>query len=105
MVLVYVLAIIWSILQIILFFKVWGMTNDVQQIREVMLYIREHNKSQNQIEEIGDNDDTFSLGALVVDKTERQWRVVEIKGNIVVCRSSVKGIAEFNKDELKIFGQ
>ena len=31
-----ILAIVWSILSIILFFKVWGMTNDVRTIKELM---------------------------------------------------------------------
>ena len=104
MVFVNVILLIWCILQIVLFFKVWRMTNDVQIIRDAIKSICEHNKPQNKIEEIGDNDNPFSVGALVIDDTERQWRVVEIKGNIVVCRNSVQGIVEFNQKELKLFG-
>ena len=29
---IYVIALIWSILSLILFFKIWGMTNDVETI-------------------------------------------------------------------------
>ena len=104
MVFVNVILLIWCILQIVLFFKVWRMTNDVQIIRDAIKSICEHNKPQNKIKEIGDNDNPFSVGALVIDDTERQWRVVEIKGNIVVCRNSVQGIVEFNQNELKLFG-
>lgn len=32
--LLYVVGIIWSILNIILFFKIWGMTNDIKYIKE-----------------------------------------------------------------------
>ncbi len=37
-----ILAIVWSILSIILFFKVWGMTNDVKELKQYFL------KSENQ---------------------------------------------------------
>ena len=35
--LVYVVMIVWSILSIILFFKVWGMTNDVRELKLFIL--------------------------------------------------------------------
>ena len=32
-----ILAIVWSILCLILFFKIWGMTNNVQEIRDFII--------------------------------------------------------------------
>ncbi len=37
-VLLIILGIIWSILGIILFFKVWGMTNDIKKIKNYLLH-------------------------------------------------------------------
>jgi hypothetical protein len=33
----FVLALVWSILCLILFFKVWGMTNDIREIKKYLL--------------------------------------------------------------------
>ena len=48
-----ILGIVWSILSIILFFKIWGMTNDVKEINhnlfEIAKFIEEsHNERANQ---------------------------------------------------------
>ena len=67
--------IVFGILQIILFFKIWGMTNDVSQIRAIIEQLSTRNNSVN-----GDaSDATLKAGDLVVRKeTEDQLRISSI---------------------------
>ena len=37
-ILAYLIILVWGILNIILFFKIWGMTNDVREIKERLLF-------------------------------------------------------------------
>lgn len=116
MVIVYIFVIIWGILQIILFFKIWGMTNDVAKMLNLIEKFNECNersllersmKTQSSISQTEKNvigGTIFEEGILVVDNDDRQWRVVEIKGNVIVCKNSAKGIVEFREDELRLFG-
>ena len=97
-----VILVVFGILQIILFFKIWGMTNNVKKILEVMVT----SKNSKEVQPIEDGDNNpCCVGALVVDKNDNQWRVVEIQGDLVVCRNSTKGTAEFSIGDLKLFGR
>ena len=40
-----IIALVWSVLVIILFFKVWGMTNNVKEILEVLKSVQNPNNS------------------------------------------------------------
>ena len=115
MVFVYIFAIIWGILQIVLFFKIWGMTNDVEKIVGILETYNTNKSLKNNVQnskvnvlranETQDVVSQFTVGDLVVDGDEIQWRVVEINGGLVVCKNSTKGIAEFSIDDLKLFGR
>ena len=37
LIVVYIIMLVWGILNIILFFKIWGMTNDVNDIKEFLI--------------------------------------------------------------------
>ena len=115
MVFVYIFAIIWGILQIVLFFKIWGMTNDVEKIVGILETYNTNKSHKNNVQnskvnvlranETQDVVSQFTVGDLVVDGDEIQWRVVEIQGDLVVCRNSTKGTAEFSIGDLKLFGR
>jgi len=63
---------IFGILQIILFFKIWGMTNDIKEIKEKYLY----GDRVQPIQAISEETNNYSNGLLVVElKTERQMRL------------------------------
>ena len=65
---------IFGILQLILFFKVWGMTNDIREIKEKYLSSTDPKKSISPAQST-----EFSIGELVVEtKTNRQMRIKEI---------------------------
>ena len=79
-----IIVIIWSILSIVLFFKIWGMTNNVKDILEIMNQnIDAHNckKSNSKTKDIdkeftAESTTKFSVGQLVVElKTEKQYRI------------------------------
>lgn len=115
MVFIYIFAIIWGILQIVLFFKIWGMTNDVEKIVGILETYNTNKSPKNNVQnskvnvlranETQDVVSQFTVGDLVVDGDEIQWRVVEIQGDLVVCRNSTKGTAEFSIGDLKLFGR
>ena len=65
---------IFGILQLILFFKIWGMTNDIREIKEKYLSSTDPKKSISPAQST-----EFSIGELVVEiKTNKQMRIKEI---------------------------
>lgn len=50
-----VLALVWSVLCLILFFKIWGMTNDVKELKE---YFLNRDKGSNEFVNISNVRDT-----------------------------------------------
>lgn len=109
------IIIVFGVLQIILFFKIWGMTNDVrimtQQLEDILYVCKTINTNAKTNVSIDASCDSvevpietgFNIGDLVVDKNGIQWRVVEINAPIIKCKNSTKGIVEFNMKELRLF--
>ena len=64
------IAALFAVLQIVLFFKIWGMTNDIREIKEKYLSSTDPKKSVS----LSNNQPTeFSIGELVVEiKTNKQ---------------------------------
>lgn len=82
-----IIFIVFGVLQIILFFKIWGMTNDVRNIKEMYESEREaHYRNINKINpntEIQEGSDLltskFSVDDLVIHiKTGKQMRIKNI---------------------------
>ena len=78
-----IVIIVFGVLQIILFFKLWGMTNNVAEIKRIL------NNKKEQDMEIGKTviADGIKEGDLVVElKTERQMRgrTLQMMGNLNV---------------------
>ena len=58
------IAALFAVLQIVLFFKIWGMTNDIREIKEKYLSSTDPKKSVS----LSNNQPTeFSIGELVVE--------------------------------------
>ncbi len=99
---------VFGILQIILFFKIWAMTNDVKAIRDMMSRREMERKNKaymKSIESKGGHSGRFSIGELVVSKADgTQWRVEEMDGINVRCKSS-RGEIVFREDEIDKFPQ
>lgn len=75
-----IIFIVFGVLQIILFFKIWGMTDDVRSIKNLYQNHRIESK-QNSIEENQDEHfvDKFKEGDLVIVlKDEKQFRITKI---------------------------
>lgn len=67
-------AVLFGILQIVLFFKIWGMTNDIREIKEKYLSSTDPKKSVSPAQ-----PSEFNVGELVVHiKTNKQMRIKEI---------------------------
>jgi hypothetical protein len=111
-----ILFIVFGILQIILFFKIWGMTNDVREIKEAFLYNKHSNtecgyknvEPQRPTEEFQNNNGDlypFKIGELVIIKaTEGQFRIsnIKIEGDTVYYYSD-KFQEGFKEQEIENF--
>lgn len=68
-----VVTIVWAILNTILFFKVWGMCNNIKIIKKIMLenVLRQNYKSDKEVEDLREGD-------LIFDKKDNLCRIEEI---------------------------
>lgn len=100
--LVSIIIIVFGILQIILFFKLWGMTNDIKDIKNKYLNISEK-KSANDVEFSAEGGE-IQIGMLVENvKTGKQMKIKEIKDGKYSCYDNT-GIAfegNFDKSEIR----
>lgn len=96
-----VIGLIFALLQIILFFKIWGMTNDIRDIKEKYLFAG--NESTVTTENV--NYEDYSDGLLVVElKTEKQMRLGELLSNgKYKCYSNNSYIGDFAPTEFMEF--
>lgn len=105
---VWIVLIIFAILQIILFFKLWRMTDDVSAI---LLHLENNRKDVKkkslEISKDPDNNDPWGVGALVVEKgTGRQMRIKSIgKDGRFLCTVGLLDAGEFSRDEIIPFEQ
>ena len=98
-----IVMLIFGILQIILFFKIWGMTNNVAELNRIIKnYINKITKD-NQSEELPMNG--IKIEDLVVElKTGRQMRVSNITTNgEYECKASGQIVGTFCRDEIELF--
>lgn len=97
-----VFMLLFGILQIILLFKIWGMTNDVREIRDKYL----DGNIQQSVEPQNKSNLKYELNELVVDlKTGRQMRIKEFKDNKYSCyiNSGATFVGDFDESEIKKF--
>lgn len=72
--LISIVCLIFGILQIILFFKIWGMTNDVRAIKEYLIKTEESQKissneypnEENSLGQDSSEKGTFEIGSIVL---------------------------------------
>lgn len=75
-----IILLVFAVLQIILFFKIWGMTNDVRTIKDSLL-TREISTHQTTPK----NSSLLNVGDLVVNKEGKQMRIKEIQDGKYAC--------------------
>ncbi len=68
-----VVTIVWGILNTFLFFKVWGMCNNIKVIKKIMLegVLRQNYKSNKEVDDLREGD-------LIFDAKDRLCRIEEI---------------------------
>ena len=92
-----ILALVWSILCLILFFKIWGMTNDIRQIKDHLLGTGNGY--------VSNNSALLKVGDIAkVLKTNEKVMIAEINSNgCFKCIDPVthKLIGEFSANELE----
>ena len=96
-VIIWIALFIGSVLNIILFFKIWGMTNNIRDIRDK--YMSEHPAHADTPASDGD-----LTNALVVElKTERQMRVMGVVEGKYQCYSNGVYVGDFQDEEIMEF--
>lgn len=101
-----IVVIVFGVLQIVLFFKLWGMTNNVSRMRMMM---EEHlNNMDNNSIELKDNKGYKGIKVedLVVElKTERQMKVTNIIDGKYECKlaGGIAPVGLFNRNEIELF--
>jgi hypothetical protein len=102
-----ILVAVFGILQIILFFKLWGMTNNVARIKEYVGRIDERANNQVILNEASDNHNEdsipdWTIGSRVVRKaTEKQMKIIGLNSNgTFVCTTDDLIAGSYRRDEL-----
>lgn len=101
-----IIIIVFGVLQIILFFKIWGMTNNVSKMKCMMeMKIKQENLDKDTINRKTGSD--IAVGDLVVElKNERQLKVIAITADGEYRCMVPGGIVEagvFSRDEIELF--
>ena len=105
---IYIIMLIWGILNIILFFKIWGMTNDIKQIKDVICNNLSTDKdvsktpiSDDQEKVLNDNPIELIPGDKVVNKYTNETVIISqvVDKDFVECESETgKKLGKFNKE-------
>lgn len=98
-----IILLVFGVLQIILFFKLWGMTNDISRMRSIM---EEHlNNIDNNSIELKDNKGIKVEDLVVELKTERQMKVTNIIDGKYECKlaGGIAPVGLFNRNEIELF--
>lgn len=98
-----IVIIVFGVLQIILFFKLWGMTNNVAELTQIakgMISNKQVNKQTNKL-----IDSDIKQEDLVVElKTERQMRIASITNDgKYECKVSGNIVGTFSRNEIELF--
>lgn len=117
----YILTFIWSILCLILFFKIWGMTNNVEQLTKdvhglkIAIAHERQDRPQTQPQKIVLEKEeqkkeeaithNFKMGDYVTHKKYGgKMKVVGVRGNRINCdRGWFSGITAYDASELEPF--
>ena len=84
MVFIYILSFIWSILCLILFFKIWGMTNDVKQLTQEVHELKKTFVKEQPTQEPAPQKEGIPL---IEDPADIPWEEINI-GDIVELKSN-----------------
>ncbi|MBR5493923.1 MAG: hypothetical protein IKV77_12475 [Alistipes sp.] len=106
-VLLSIVLLVFGILQVILFFKIWGMTNDVCKIRELLENFSKSN-TNNSSKEFVEECATIEVDDFVMEiKTQKEFKVKQIIGeNKFECIERYGCVIyTFNKDEIKLISK
>lgn len=104
-----VVMIVFGILQIILFFKLWGMTNDIGEIKRMIdLKIKQEYQERRLSSKQNDKlDSDVRIEDLVVElKNERQLKVVSITDEDkfeCMTPGGISPVGLFSRDEIELF--
>lgn len=98
---IFLWLLVWSILGIILFFKLWRMTDDVRAIRNMMAEDRARFAKPAEAAAPSGQQIRFVIGAWVISETDGlQWRVKAVDRSINTSKST-RCEQTFTEEELE----
>jgi len=98
-----IVVIVFALLQIILFFKMWSMTNDIKEIKNKYL---QESKENDLITSEQIDDKGFNKGTLVIIKvTEKQFRIVNIESKDGVMYYSGNDYVKHPEGDIALFDE
>ena len=102
------IIIVVGVLQIILFFKLWGMTNDVRKLAKQFCDVRTpilQTKEDNLIIDYDKRLDTIKKGDYVIRISDgKKMLVSNIEKDKLICSASIfSGVEPYRKDQVKFF--
>ena len=99
-----VLALVWSVLCLILFFKIWGMTNDVKEIRDFLIDCKKPETIRKPEDGVVKREDTFEyLGDSLDELDDLEMKDVNYKKQRII-KKRIKDIIDFyNKNSRKVY--
>lgn len=112
-IIVYIIILVWGVLNIVLFFKIWGMTNDVRKLTNKFCVVsdNEHKASystteNNQNSEGADYDrrlDNVKSGDKVMRKSDGKiMKVDSVEENRIFCKGgSLEGYKWYPKSSVE----
>ena len=97
-----IILLVFAVLQIILFFKIWGMTNDVRAIKDSLL-----TKESSIHKTLPKNSSLLNIGDLVVSKEGKQMRIKEIQDGKYACYTNGGMHFEgfYEESDIKLFAK
>lgn len=101
-----IIIIVFAILQIILFFKLWRMTNDVRDVKKFLMDNMKRDKVRTPTV---NHDGAIKIGSHIIEiKTNKQMNVISIEnmeGRVKYVCSDNRGITSktLNRDEIELF--
>ena len=106
-VLLSIVLLVFGILQVILFFKIWGMTNDVCKIRELLENFSKSN-TNNSLKEFVEECATIEVDDFVMEiKTQKEFKVTRIidENKFECIERDGFAIYTFGKDEIRFISK
>ena len=104
--LLYIIGLVWAVLNIILFFKIWGMTDNVKESKEILLdiFYLLSSKEESSQNEISKESCPIKEGDVVINKKNGNEMIVKTiySDGTLGCETGKMYLEDFSIDDVEI---